>query len=158
MRSRRASPVVSTGEDFLAALRASGLLPPERVDALAPGHVPADPRPWVSRLVEQGLLTGYQAEQLLAGNAHTLLLGQDPILDALGAGGMGRVYKAEHVVMRRPVALKVVGSAGGTEAAFQREIEVAARLAHPNIVAAYDAGEANGVRFLVLEYVDGVDL
>jgi serine/threonine-protein kinase len=158
MISRRQSPVVVTGEDVLVALRASGLLPPDRVEALASGHIPADPRAWVSNLVEHGLLTGYQAEQLLAGRAHSLLLGQYRILDALGAGGMGRVYKAEHVLMRRLVALKMVGSAEDAEPAFLREIEVAARLAHPNIVAAYDAGEANGVRFLVMEYVDGVDL
>ena len=76
---------------------------------------------------------------------------------------MGRVYKAEHVLMRRLVALKVIGTTDDDadaerQAAFQREIEAAARLSHPNVVAAYDAGEANGVRFLVMEYVDGVDL
>lgn len=167
MRSRRASPVVSTGEEFLAAVRASGLLPPETVEALAAGQALGDPRAWASELTERGLLTGYQAQQLLAGNERALLLGQYRILDTLGAGGMGRVYKAEHVLMRRVVALKVIGAAddtlsdvGETERhnAFLREIEATARMSHPNIVAAFDAGEANGVRFLVMEYVDGVDL
>src|SRR5262249_49482344 len=64
------------------------------------------------------------------------------------------------VLMRRLVALKVVGAAQGPEqfAALLREIEAAGRLSHPNIVAAYDAGEADGARFLVTEFVDGVDL
>ena len=117
--------------------------------------------------MECGLLTGYQAEQVLAGNARALLLGQYRILDALGAGGMGRVYKAEHVLMRRLVALKVIGPTdqiddaaerADRQAAFQREIEAAARLSHPSVVAAYDAGEADGHRFLVMEFVDGIDL
>lgn len=166
MRSHLQPTAVFDDEGFLAGLRASGLLPPETVEALAAEPAPRDPRAWASELVERGLLTGYQAEQLLTGNATSLLLGQYRILDELGAGGMGRVYKAEHVLMKRVVALKVVGAAegddpsapAGPQSAFLREIEAAARLSHPNVVAAYDAGEANGVRFLVLEYVDGVDL
>ncbi|HKI33258.1 MAG TPA: protein kinase [Gemmataceae bacterium] len=167
MISRRQSSVASATGDFLCALRASGLLPPETLAALAPGSASRDPRAWASELIERGLLTGYQAEQLLAGNGQSLVLGQYRILDTLGAGGMGRVYKAEHVLMRRVVALKVVGVAehgpdatanAERHAAFLREIESAARLTHPNVVAAYDAGEANGVRFLVMEYVDGLDL
>jgi serine/threonine-protein kinase len=159
MRSRRQPPVLTSAEDFLQTLRTSGLLPAETVDALAAGPAPFDARAWASELVERGLLTGYQAEQLLAGNA-ALRLGQYRLLDALAAGGMGRVYKAEHVLMRRVVALKVVGSAhdGDRLHAFLREIEAAARLSHPSIVAAYDAGEAHGLRFLVMEYVDGIDL
>jgi hypothetical protein len=166
MRSRRQSLPVATAGDLLIMLRSSGLLAPDVIAALAAEPAPADPRAWASELVERGLLTGYQAEQVLAGNAASLLLGQYRILDSLGSGGMGRVYKAEHVLMRRVVALKVVGAAEGPGAAegadghsaFLREIEAAARLSHPNIVSAYDAGEANGVRFLVMEYVDGIDL
>jgi len=163
MRSRRESPHL-TGDAFLAMLRASGLLPSPTVEALAWEPASHDPRSWASELVERGLLTGYQAEQILAGNAHFLLLGQYRILDALGAGGMGRVFKSEHVLMRRVVALKVIGAAevdadhAERHTAFLREIEAAARLSHPNIVASYDAGEANGLRFLVMEFVDGVDL
>jgi serine/threonine-protein kinase len=163
MRGRQTS-AARAAEDFLAALRDSGVLPPDTVEALAAGAAPRDPRALASELVERGLLTGYQADQLLAGNGPSLLLGQYRILDVLGCGGMGRVYKAEHLLMKRAVALKVVGPAeadpceSGRESAFLREVEAAGRLSHPNIVAAYDAGEADGVRFLVMEHVDGIDL
>lgn len=80
----------------------------------------------------------------------------------LGAGGMGVVYLAEHRVMERPVALKVihpslVGSRRAVER-FRREVKAAARLAHRNIVAALDAERAEGAHFLVMEYVQGMSL
>jgi eukaryotic-like serine/threonine-protein kinase len=80
----------------------------------------------------------------------------------LGAGGMGVVYRAEHRVMSRTVALKVMArryTANKTAVErFRREVQAAARLAHPNIVTAHDADEANGTHFLVMEYVEGVSL
>jgi WD40 repeat protein len=84
------------------------------------------------------------------------------VLALLGTGGMGAVYKAEHRLMARVVALKVmsgtlVGSAAGVER-FRREFKASARLAHPNIVAAYDAEQAGDLHFLVMEYVEGTDL
>ncbi|MGE3818911.1 MAG: protein kinase [Isosphaeraceae bacterium] len=80
----------------------------------------------------------------------------------LGAGGMGVVYLAEHRVMERPVALKVihpalVGSRRAVER-FRREVKVAARLSHRNVVAALDAERAEGAHFLVMEYVEGISL
>jgi Protein kinase domain/WD domain, G-beta repeat len=81
----------------------------------------------------------------------------------LGAGGMGTVYRAEHRLMDRPVALKVIrgdllGSAGLVER-FRREVKSAARLAsHPNIVAAYDAEQAGETQMLVMEFIEGTDL
>ena len=75
---------------------------------------------------------------------------------------MGQVFKAEHRRMKRVVALKMLPPAVTKDAAavarFQREVEAAAKLRHPNIVAADDADEANGVHFLVMEYVEGNDL
>ncbi|HEX5272204.1 MAG TPA: serine/threonine-protein kinase, partial [Gemmataceae bacterium] len=84
------------------------------------------------------------------------------VLTLLGAGGMGAVYKAEHLLMKRVVALKVmnralVGSAGTVDR-FRREFRASALLSHPNIVAAYDAEQAGDVHFLVMEYVEGTDL
>ena len=75
---------------------------------------------------------------------------------------MGQVFKAQHKVMKRVVALKTLpASATKSERAvrrFHRVVEVAARLSHPNIVTAYDAGESHGVHYLVMEYVEGTDL
>jgi hypothetical protein len=81
------------------------------------------------------------------------------ILRVLGIGGMGAVYQADHKLMNRQVALKVIhaqflSSAAAVER-FQREIHAASALQHPNIVAAYDAEEVGGVHFLVMEYVEG---
>ena len=82
--------------------------------------------------------------------------------EQLGQGGMGAVYKAEHLVMERPVALKVIHSSLVKDAAaierFQREVRAVARLDHPNIVRAYDADRAGDLHFLVMEIVDGKSL
>ena len=84
------------------------------------------------------------------------------LIKLLGRGGMGAVYQAEHGVMRRLVALKVINREYTSNRAaverFQREIRAAAQLHHPNIVAAYDAEQAGDTHFLVMEYIDGVCL
>jgi serine/threonine-protein kinase len=84
------------------------------------------------------------------------------IVGRLGEGGMGVVYKAEHRVMGRTVALKVLtaGTMSSQTAIdrFRREVRLASRLNHPNIVTAYDADVAGGLHFLVMEYVDGMSL
>jgi serine/threonine protein kinase len=89
-------------------------------------------------------------------------LGDYRLLELLGEGGMGQVFKAEHVRMHRQVALKVIPSgrinAPQALSRFQREIEVVARLKHPNVVTAYDAREEQGTSFLVMELVEGRDL
>lgn len=80
----------------------------------------------------------------------------------IGRGGMGDVYAAEHRLMRRPVALKVINRrlVNKPEAVerFHREVCAAARLHHPNIVTAYDAEQAEGTHFLAMEYVEGTEL
>jgi hypothetical protein len=84
------------------------------------------------------------------------------VLELLGAGGMGVVFKAEHRLMERLVALKVINrkliERPGAVDRFRQEVKAAARLAHPNIVTAYDAEQAGDVHFLVMEYVDGTSL
>jgi len=84
------------------------------------------------------------------------------ITQILGRGGMGDVYKAHHRMMNRPVALKVInGQLVNSHAAiqrFHREVQAAARLAHRNIVTAYDAEQAGDAHFLVMEFVEGTDL
>jgi serine/threonine protein kinase/predicted esterase len=84
------------------------------------------------------------------------------VLKLAGKGGMGLVFTAEHKLMGRTVALKVINQQliSNEEAVerFRREVQAAARLTHPNIVTAYDAEQAGDVHFLVMEYVDGVNL
>jgi hypothetical protein len=84
------------------------------------------------------------------------------LIRKLGQGGMGAVYLAEHRLMRRLVALKVLraGCLGSPRhvARFRQEVEAAARLSHPHIVTAHDADEAGGTHFLVMEYVEGQSL
>lgn len=89
-------------------------------------------------------------------------LGEYRIISCIGEGGMGTVYKAEHEIMGRTVALKVLRSEirahPDLARRFQREVRAAARLSHPNVVTAYDAGSHAGVHYLVSEFVDGQDL
>jgi serine/threonine protein kinase/anti-sigma factor RsiW len=89
-------------------------------------------------------------------------LGEYQLLAKLGSGGMGTVYKARHTRLEKTVALKVLakGSLVDAEAIarFDREMKAVGQLNHPNIVQAHDAREIAGTRFLVMEYVDGLNL
>ena len=122
----------------------------------------ADAMQFAKALVKQATLTKYQAEQILSGKANSLVLGNYVILEKIGQGGMGQVLKAKHRRMDRTVALKILSpNVTKTPEAvqrFQREVRAAAKLEHPNIVTAYDADEANGTHFFVMQYVDGRDL
>jgi tRNA A-37 threonylcarbamoyl transferase component Bud32 len=84
------------------------------------------------------------------------------VLELLGQGGMGAVYKARHRKLDRLIALKVLPAQSGRDPAFAerftREARALARLSHPHIVAVHDFGEAAGLFYLVMEYVDGVNL
>ncbi len=84
------------------------------------------------------------------------------ILECLGRGGMGVVYRARQIRLNRPVALKILAPEKEKESAFAerfaREAQALARLNHPNIVTVYDFGEADGLYYLLMEYVDGVSL
>jgi serine/threonine protein kinase len=113
-----------------------------------------------NKLVDMGRLNRWQADQLRKGRTKfTLSLYQ--VIDSIGQGGMGHVYKAEHSVMGRVVAIKVLPRDRCTPDAivnFSREIRAQAQLDHENLVRAYDAGHDGNVYFLVTEYVPGTDL
>ncbi len=152
--------------DFLQQVTASGILPPDTVQAAA-RSLPTEQQPHsgehlARELVKQKKLTKFQAEQLYAGKGKSLVLGNYVILDKLGQGGMGMVLKALHRRMERVVAIKVMSPAGmkspDAVQRFHREVKAAAKLSHPNIVAAHDADEVQGTHFLVMEYVAGDDL
>ena len=112
------------------------------------------------RLVEQGLLTPFQAAQLLMGRKK-FQLGHYRILSQIGKGGMGLVFLAEHELMGRKVAIKVLPRKKVTEQseeAFRREIRMLGRLDHENLVRAIDAGFDGNVFYMVTEFIDGLDL
>jgi putative two-component system response regulator len=119
------------------------------------------------RLLEHGLVTEYQSGRIEAGTTFGLLLGNYRVLDRLGAGGMGVVFRAEHMRMRKQVAIKVLPFGPERDPRILRrffsEIRAIAQLQHPNIVGAIDAGETadgqgNTLHFFVMEYVPGQDL
>lgn len=151
---------------FGKALINAGLMKADEVQAvlreLADSGEPKDSVALAALLVKQGRLTEYQGREILEGRAADLVMGDYLILDHVGAGGMGQVLKAEHRTMGRIVALKIMSaSAMKDEAAikrFQREVRAAARLEHENIVTAHAAGEARGMHYLVMQYVEGNDL
>ena len=89
-------------------------------------------------------------------------IGPYRIESRLGIGGMGAVFKATHVKLKRTVALKMLPEDRWTHpdviARFEREMEAIGQLDHPHIVRATDAGQVNGLHYLVMEFVDGLDL
>jgi serine/threonine-protein kinase len=150
-------------ENFLALVLESRLVTADALDAALDDAPVSDRAKHLARhLVKKGLLTRFQAQQILSGRSAGFYLGQYRVLELVGQGGMGKVYKAEHMTMSRVVALKVLSyEVTRTERArqlFRREVRAAARLAHPYIATAYDANEVNGRAFLVLEYVAGPNL
>ncbi len=167
MPDSSSAPASLSIDEFLQTLSQSGLLPPQELDSVRAhpvahpdsGSTTADLINW---LIQQEKLTQYQAELLCRGRAGGLVLGNYIVLDKIGQGGMGTVFKARHRRMNRIVALKVLPSSLSNIpeaiARFAREVEAAAKLQHPHIAAAYDADEAEGVHFLVMEHVDGPNL
>lgn len=151
----------SSLSDLAESIANSGLVPPEELTA-AVAAAGDDPQALAQRLLANKLLTRFQIVTLSQGKGSTLRIGNYDILDRLGAGGMGTVFKARHRRMKRVVALKVLSAAFSENELyvkrFQREVETIASLGHPNIVMAYDADEADVGHFLVMEFVDGRDL
>lgn len=119
-------------------------------------------------LVQENLLTEYQLERIMAGTTHGLVLDKYRVLSRIGAGGMGVVFRAEHILMGRKVAIKVVPVEDDCPPAviqrFHTEMRVLAKLQHPNIVTAFDCGKVDPqpgfprLLYLVMELVDGCDL
>ncbi len=155
-----------TRDEFLKRATDCGLMTIDAVAAIVagfPADAPSQDGEQLAReLVRQNKLTKFQAEQIYSGKGKSLTLGNYVILDKLGQGGMGMVLKAEHKRMKRVVAIKVMSGAAlksrDAVKRFHREVEAAAKLSHPNIVAAFDADEAGGTHFLVMEFVAGSDL
>lgn len=156
------APRVSA-QGFIDNIVESGLMDREELTRAIEGLPPTDRAKTIARhLVEKGRLTKFQAEKLLSGRTDGFILGQYRVLEELGRGGMGRVYKAVHQTMGRFVAIKLLApDLTKTDRAvdlFQREVKAAAKLNHPNIVISFDANKSGERYFLVMEFVDGPNL
>src|SRR5437660_4637504 len=160
-------PVPATIGEFLEITQKSGIADWERITASvaerrAAGTLPADPKELAQALVDEGLLTYFQADQLLQGKWRGFSVGKYKILERIGSGGMGVVYLAEHKLMQRRVAVKVLPVALAEDPwfleYFYREAQAIAALDHPNIVHAHDIDQDGNLHFLVMEYVDGSSL
>jgi serine/threonine protein kinase len=153
-------------EQFVQTLCNSGLMTKDDVNSfvsqLADSEKPKDGQELATMLFRQGKLTKFQAQTVYRGKTNGLILGDYVVLDELGAGGMGQVFRAQHRGMKRTVALKILPAeltkSESSVDRFHQEVEAAARLIHPNVVTAFDAGEAKKIHFLVMEYVEGKDL
>ena len=153
-----------SADPLLVAIRDGGRCTPDQVRLVeeAFASAGAEPAALADALNSLGVLTRYQYRKVqLARNAE-LLFGQYLILEKIGEGGMGKVYRAVDTRMARMVALKVVRpqlmSNKTVLKRYEREAAAAAKLDHPNIVKLFDAGEASGRFYLAMEYVDGSDL
>jgi eukaryotic-like serine/threonine-protein kinase len=164
--SDRSKPADAVPSDLLPIIRNSGVLTEKQFlevrSKVISGEYPNESRSLAQRLVRDQLLTEYQTRRFLNGKSHGLLVGKYVILDRLGSGSMGRVYKAHHQLMGRVVALKIISPEIVTNervvARFQREMRLVGRLDHPNVVRAYDADQSNGILYIVMEYVTGRSL
>jgi formylglycine-generating enzyme required for sulfatase activity/tRNA A-37 threonylcarbamoyl transferase component Bud32 len=145
-------------------LRQHRLLDPKQLEELTSlqARFP-DPKALAKELIQRGWLSPYQANQLLNGKGQELVLGQYILLERLGEGGMGQVFKARHRMLGRISAIKLIRKerleSPDAVRRFQREVRSAAALSHPNIVRAYDADEIAGTHLMVMEYIEGaIDL
>ncbi|OAI41217.1 hypothetical protein AYO40_03665 [Planctomycetaceae bacterium SCGC AG-212-D15] len=113
-------------------------------------------------LVERGWLTDYQVNMLVEEHGLNMRLGDYVILNPLGAGGVGQVYKARRWGTNDQVALKIIQPRQDTEPTalkqFTSEIQALARMNHPNIIRTFEAGLDEGRHYFTMEYVDGTDL
>jgi serine/threonine protein kinase len=156
-------------DKFLDVVRKSGLVEEDRLGAVLEEVSPApatgggrDSQTLAQALIDRKLLTVWQCERLIEGRYKGFILGKYKLLGLLGTGGMSSVYLAEHMLMQRRVAIKVLPR-GKVEdssylARFRREAQAVAALDHRNIVRAYDIDNDGGTHYIVMEYVQGRDL
>jgi serine/threonine protein kinase len=157
-------PAPATIDAFVELLGRSGLVDAERLRLFLQqaSGISTTPRKLAARLVGSGLLTQFQAEQLLQGKYRGFTLGKYKVLERIGAGGHSTVYLCEHLVVKRRVAVKVLPTARADNPAalarFYREARAAGALDHPNLVKAHDIDQENGLHFYIMEYIDGSSL
>ncbi|QDV70070.1 Serine/threonine-protein kinase PknB [Rosistilla carotiformis] len=159
----------TTTRDFVRRLRRSELM---ELDSLRKslaaiqtkhgGQLPEDVKVLAEDLIGGGAITQWQAKNLLSGRWKGFFLGKYKLLRQLGVGGMSAVFLAEHAVMRRRVAIKVLPRRRLSNplnlSRFQQEARTCAMLNHPNVVQVIDFDRVDDQHFMVMEFVDGMDL
>src|SRR5262245_20036514 len=153
--------------DYCTLLAKSKLLPPEEVEALykrwrdETGGNDEQVDQFRKFLTSRRYLTEWQAHMVQRGRADGFFIGGYKILDRVGKGQMGGVYKAVHS-LGQIVALKILPASKAkdqhTLGRFQREARLLTQLDHPNVVRAYQVGEAGGVHFIGMEFLEGETL
>jgi len=164
-------PFQLTPDTFFRCLQRSALVSEDRVASLVvelgkEGVDVGQPQAIAAALVRNGTLTQWQAKELLRGKHRGFILGKYRLLSVLARGGTSTVYLAEHSLMRRRCAIKVLPKTNLRDpvdlARFHRETRVVAALEHTNIVRAYDVDKAHDgkteVHLFVMEFVDGDSL
>ncbi len=151
-----------TAQQLRSAIRDCGLYSAAQLAAADPAFAVADGTRAADQLLTAGVLTQYQFKKLRNNRPQDLVFGPFLILDKIGEGGMGKVYKAVHTGTKQVVALKIVRpqlmSNKTVLKRYEREARAARALDHPNIVTLIDADEVNGRYYIAMEYVDGLDL
>jgi WD40 repeat protein/serine/threonine protein kinase len=149
---------------LLDALRAMPLLRPAQLQELE-RHGPAqfpDARALAQHLLARGWLTPFQINQLLLERGQELVLGPYILLERLGEGSGGQVFKARHQLMNRTVALRLIRpellADPDAIRQFYAQVEAASKLDHENVIHAYDAGPIGQTHFLASEYIAGTDM
>jgi len=157
--------IPSDTKSFLATLAECHLLDPAQCNDTTMSDLQQrfpDARSLARDLLQRGWLTPYQVNQVFLGRGRELLQGQYLILERLGDGGMGQVFKARHRDMNRTVAIKIIRKEllGDPESLsrFRREVQMLSKLTHPHVVHAYDAGLTDPTYYLVMEHIEGVGL
>ena len=162
-------PKVESSQKLLDLISRSGLVDKEPLaEAVAQcrarfgGNLPEDPRQLSDALIQIKAITSWQADKLLEGRHKGFFLGKYKLLGHLGTGGMSSVYLAEHNLLHRRVAIKVLPERRVNDtsylARFHQEGQAAARLDHRNIVRAYDIDNEGTIHYLVMEFIEGRDL
>jgi len=159
--------VPSSVEELLQLIRKSGMIEDQTLTTYLQRRqvgrgLPDDPRDAADSMIQDGLITNFQAEQFLLGKWRGFTIGKYKLLERVGVGGMGQVFLCEHMYMKRRVAIKVLPPAKAEQPAalgrFYREARAAGSLEHPNIVRTHDIDQDGNLHFIVMEYVDGSDL
>lgn len=155
-------------ESYQQLLLKSGLISPQQLHQSVaemgpetqedlPGH-----RRLASILIERGWLTPWQDQRLMKGQYDGFFIASYKLIDRLGSGAMGHVYLAEHNMIRRRVALKILPGKFSQNPIARQRLEQESRalgsIDHPHVVKLYDAGQYRGLYYLAMEFIDGIDL